>query len=104
AERGFRFSPLDLFEHKTAAELLAHLAQGDGPAGLAPDEADSGPVERVAVPPVFGWWLEKADRRQIRDHLTMSMRYHVGAEPGPDAVEAALTALVERHDALRMRL
>src|SRR5690606_11087386 len=77
AERGFRFSPLDLFEHKTAAELLAHLAQGDGPAGLAPDEADSGPVERVAVPPVFGWWLEKADRRQIRDHLTMSMRYHV---------------------------
>ncbi|GHA94645.1 SDR family NAD(P)-dependent oxidoreductase [Streptomyces termitum] len=104
AERGFRFSPLDLFEHKTAAELLAHLAVHDGLAGATADEADDEPVERVSVPPVFGWWLEKADRREVRDHLTMSMRYHVAAGLGPDAVEAALGDLVARHDALRMRL
>ncbi|MFI2782682.1 SDR family NAD(P)-dependent oxidoreductase [Streptomyces sp. ALB3] len=105
AERGFRFSPLDLFEHKTAAELCVHLAGRDGLAGLGTDaDDDAEPVERAAVPPVFGWWLEKADRREVRDHLTMSMRYHVAAAVGPDTVEAALGALVERHDALRMRL
>ncbi|MEU2184537.1 SDR family NAD(P)-dependent oxidoreductase, partial [Streptomyces thermolilacinus] len=105
AERGFRFSPLDLFEHKTAAGLLTHLAGRDGLTGVAADDVDDDePVERVAVPPVFGWWLEKADRREVRDRLTMSMRYHVGPALGPETVEAALADLVARHDALRMRL
>ncbi|WP_030542851.1 AMP-binding protein [Streptomyces albus] len=105
AERGFRFSPLDLFEHKTAAALLAHLAGRDGLAGVALDDEDDGdPLSPAAVPPVFGWWLEKAGRREVRDHLTMSMRYRVGGGLEPGLVEAALVALSERHDALRMRL
>ncbi|GGP99479.1 SDR family NAD(P)-dependent oxidoreductase [Streptomyces roseolilacinus] len=105
AERGFRFSPLDLFEHKTAAALLTHLAGRDGLADVALDDEDAGePVSEAAVPPVFGWWLEKADRREVRDHLTMSMRYRVDGGLEPGQVEAALVALVERHDALRMRL
>ncbi|MCE7082634.1 SDR family NAD(P)-dependent oxidoreductase [Streptomyces sp. ST2-7A] len=103
-EHGFRFSPLDLFEHKTAAALLAHLAGRDELADAVPREDDGEPVIRSAVPPIFAWWLETADRREVRDHLTMSMRYRVDGGLTPDAVEAALIALVERHDALRMRL
>ncbi|MEV3948895.1 SDR family NAD(P)-dependent oxidoreductase [Streptomyces halstedii] len=106
AERGFRFSPLDLFEHKTAAALLAHLAAGDLLADVGPDEDEDPdePAASAAVPPVFGWWLETADRPEIRDHLTMSMRYTVAADVGPDAAHAALLALAGRHDALRTRL
>lgn len=104
AERGIRFSALDLFEHKTVAALLAHLA-GTGQLSALPDPVDdidaTAPVE---LPPVFDWWLETADRIDVRAHLTMGMRYELDHRIEPDAVEAALLALIAQHDALRLRL
>jgi non-ribosomal peptide synthase protein (TIGR01720 family) len=103
ADLGLRFSPLDLFEHKSVAALLGHLARHQGLGGADLDAgADDG--QPVALPPIFGWWLERADRREVRDHFTMGMRYELDAALAPDDVRDALLALIGRHDALRLRL
>ncbi|ELX11417.1 polyketide synthase [Janthinobacterium sp. HH01] len=103
ADRGLTFSPLDLFEHKTVAALLGHLAQRQGLDEVAPDEAvDDG--RPAALPPILGWWLEQADRPELRDHFTMGMRYEIDAGLAPQQVRDALLALIARHDALRLRL
>ena len=102
AERGIRFTALDLFEHKSVAALVAHLAAGDrGPDPPEEFGAGSGPVP---LPPIFRWWLETADRPQLRNRLTMSMRYEIDHRLAPERVGAALTALVTQHEALRLRL
>ncbi|WP_133901532.1 SDR family NAD(P)-dependent oxidoreductase [Actinophytocola oryzae] len=99
AERDLRFSPLDLFEHQTVATLLEHLAELD-PAAIGVDGEDAtGPVP---LPPVFSWWLETGDPAATRRRLTMSTRYAVTATP--TQLEAALGELVDRHEALRLRL
>jgi acyl-CoA synthetase (AMP-forming)/AMP-acid ligase II/aryl carrier-like protein len=106
AERGIRFSALDLFEHKTVGALLAHLADNGLLGTVSGEEVDElvDVSEPVVLTPVFDWWLETADRPELRSHLTMSMRYDI--DPGVSAkmVEAALTRLIECHDALRLRL
>ncbi|MFC7615098.1 phosphopantetheine-binding protein [Actinokineospora soli] len=105
AERGIKFSALDLFEHKTVAALLAHLADTDQLGALPePVDEDVDASAPVALPPVFDWWLETADTADVRAHLTMGMRYDLDPGIEPAAVEAALVALVEQHDALRLRL
>ncbi|WP_424188053.1 AMP-binding protein [Actinokineospora sp. G85] len=105
AERGIRFSALDLFEHKSVAALLAHLAESDQLAALPdPVEDDVDASAPVELPPVFDWWLESADTPEARAHLTMGMRYELDPAIEPVAVRSALLALVEQHDALRLRL
>ncbi|MEH0971268.1 SDR family NAD(P)-dependent oxidoreductase [Micromonospora sp. CPCC 205546] len=104
ADRGIRFSALDLFEHKTVAALLAHLADGDQLTDVPLTDAGSEGTGPVAVPPIFAWWLEKADQPEVRNHLTMGMRYQVDSTITSQQLEEVLLALVERHDALRLRL
>jgi non-ribosomal peptide synthase protein (TIGR01720 family) len=104
AERGIQFSALDLFEHKSVAALLTHLAENGQLPALAEDDVDVDVVEPVSLPPIFRWWLETADRPALRRDLTMSMRYDVDHRINPARVEAALAELARRHDALRLRL
>ena len=104
AERGIQFSVLDLFEHKSVASLLKHLAENDQLHILTEDADDTDTGTPVDLPPIFSWWLETADRPALRKDLTMSMRYEVDHRIDPARVEAALTALVGQHEALRLRL
>ncbi|MGP3947713.1 SDR family NAD(P)-dependent oxidoreductase [Streptomyces sp. 7N604] len=104
AERGFTFSPLDLFEHKTVGALLTHLADHDRLDEVPLDDEAGDSTTPVPLPPVFAWWLEKAEQPAVRDHLTMSMRYQLDGGLEPAQVEAALAELVGHHDALRLRL
>ncbi len=103
-ERGVTFSPLDLFEHKTVGALLAHLADHDKLDEIPVEDEGEDSSAPIPLPPVFSWWLEKADTPEARDHFTMSMRYQVEGGLGPAQVEAALLALAAHHDALRLRL
>lgn len=103
ADLGLKFSPLDLFEHKSVGALAQHLARHGGADDAAADDgADDG--QPVALPPIFGWWLEAAERREVRDHFTMGMRYGIDAALTPARVQDALLALIARHDALRLCL
>jgi non-ribosomal peptide synthase protein (TIGR01720 family) len=105
AEAGIRFSPLDLFEHKTVRGVLSHMSQSrpqtwalvEDPAGEAATGVDT-------LPPIFAWWLEGAADAPERNHFTMSMAFALGGEVQSDLVAAALASLVETHDAFRLRL
>ncbi|NHZ44672.1 hypothetical protein F1609_31620 [Massilia sp. CCM 8693] len=105
ADLGLKFSALDLFEHKSVAALLGHLALQRDPAAADADEGgDDGQPVPVPVPPIFSWWLEGAQRRAMRDHFTMGMRYRLDADLAPAQIQDALLDLIARHDALRLRL
>ncbi|MEV4396425.1 amino acid adenylation domain-containing protein [Nonomuraea sp. NPDC049607] len=103
---GLALTPRLMFLRQTVADLAAELPDaptgrdtGDGPVS-APV---SGPVSGdVPLTPIQHWFLENLAGSLPRFNQAVALE--PPAEAGDDAVEAALTALVERHDALRLRL
>ena len=94
---GIHLTPRQLFQHQTIAELAAV----SGSHGAAP--AEQGPVTgAVPLTPVQRWWLELDPVDP--DHHNQSSFLEVRAPLEPRAVEAAVAALLEHHDALRLRL
>ncbi|BAI74130.1 polyketide synthase (plasmid) [Azospirillum sp. B510] len=100
---GISFKPLDLFEHKTVRTLLSHLARDRRLARPAGQEAayKGGPVP---LPPIFAWWLAGTRSASDRNHFGMSMRFALQDGVDADTARRALLALIDRHDALRLRL
>lgn len=94
---GLVLSPHDVFTVRTPARLavLARTPDGD-----APEQEDTG-TGRLPLTPVMHWW-----REQVRDTaaFTQSMLFPLAPGTGLAAIRAAVSSLVERHAALRMRL
>lgn len=105
AEVGIRFSPLDLFEHKTVRGVLLHMADAQPRTWtLSEDTGEEWAPSVDRLPPIFAWWLEGAADAAERNHFTMSMAFAVGGDLHPDRIADALATLVSTHDAFRLRL
>ncbi|MFY7569216.1 amino acid adenylation domain-containing protein [Streptomyces sp. WI04-05B] len=97
-EAGLAVSPRDMFRHQTVAELAAAVETVDArPAEAAPAADGVGPVPPT---PVVRWL---AQRRGPAAGLNQSVLLRVPAL-GLDGLTRAVQALLDRHDALRLRL
>ncbi len=95
-QAGLALSPGDLFRHPTVAALAAAAAVA-GPA-----EADQGRVVGdVPLTPVQRWLF--ATNPDHPEHFNQALTAELAHDVDTDALRRALTALVEHHDALRMR-
>ncbi|MGH3978769.1 MAG: condensation domain-containing protein, partial [Pseudonocardiaceae bacterium] len=95
-QAGLGVMPRDVFTHPTVAGMAAAVS-----GGAAPKVVEQGAVSGVVVStPIQRWWLATAVCPQRFDQ-SWTLELVEGADPG--ALRRALEALVEHHDALRMR-
>ena len=93
---GLHLATRDLFSHQTVAELATVVRDAPQRGG------DGGPVSgEVPLTPIQEWFL--GTPRAAHHHFNQSTLLELGADPDPQALRAALHALLEQHDALRMR-
>ncbi|BDH12172.1 non-ribosomal peptide synthase/polyketide synthase [Streptomyces hygroscopicus] len=92
---GLHLATKDLFTHQTVAALATVVTTG-------PDRTDSGPVTGdLPLTPIQAWFF--ATPRANHHHFNQSALLELDGTPDPAALEAALAALLEHHDALRMQ-
>ncbi|MFJ5534653.1 non-ribosomal peptide synthase/polyketide synthase [Streptomyces sp. NPDC093261] len=85
----------DLFAHQTVAELATAVR-------AAPQGSADGPVTgEVPLTPIQEWFLGTS--RASHHHFNQSVLLELDGMPHPAALRTALDALLEHHDALRMR-
>ncbi|HLK57996.1 MAG TPA: amino acid adenylation domain-containing protein, partial [Chthonomonadaceae bacterium] len=93
---GLHFTPRQIFQHQTIAELASVAGTG------AHVEADQGTVAGpVPLTPIQRWFFEQ-DPTDAH-HFNQARMLQLGPSVTPEAVERAVQALVQRHDALRLR-
>ncbi|WP_125516084.1 non-ribosomal peptide synthetase [Streptomyces sp. WAC 01529] len=105
---GIRLTPRDVFEHKTVAGL-AETTADQGAAGGTSPQAPAAPepapvsagVGALPLTPIIHWMRERGGRV---DRFSQTNMIVVPAELGADRMEAALQAVLDHHDALRMKL
>ncbi|AYN38048.1 amino acid adenylation domain-containing protein [Streptomyces dangxiongensis] len=92
---GLHIATRDLFTHQTVAELATVVRS-------APQRTGEGPVSgEVPLTPIQHWFL--TGPRAAHHHFNQSALLELDGAPDPRALRAALDALLEHHDALRMR-
>ncbi|MEV5427836.1 non-ribosomal peptide synthase/polyketide synthase [Streptomyces sp. NPDC052701] len=95
---GLALTPRHLFTHQTVAELAA--AAEDLPAPVV--TAEQGAVVGDApLTPVQHWLLHTLTGDPAR--FTQTVSFHLAADTDPDLLRAALAAVTDHHDALRLR-
>ncbi|MFL6192597.1 MAG: amino acid adenylation domain-containing protein, partial [Thermoanaerobaculia bacterium] len=101
-QAGLHFTVRQLFEHQTVAGLARHTIAADAADAAGAVRAEQGPVAgEVPLTPVQRWFFDQgfADPHHFNQALLLESR-----EPlDPAALDRAMAALVEHHDALRMR-
>ena len=99
-QAGIELTPRHMFDHQTIAALAASAAL---PAAAAdPDDPHQGPVVgEVPLTPIQHWLFDTLPDSAA--HFTQSLTAEVGEDTDPAALEAALAAVLEHHDALRLR-
>ncbi|MDH6703310.1 condensation domain-containing protein, partial [Streptomyces griseoviridis] len=99
---GLMVSARDVFQSRTVAELAAVVAAaGPETAGDAGGESAAEWVGPVGLSPVVQWLRERGGPV---DGFRQAVLLRVPAGLGLERLTAAVDALVERHEALRMRL
>ncbi|HEY5835639.1 amino acid adenylation domain-containing protein [Streptomyces sp.] len=97
-QAGIELTPRHMFDHQTVAALAASAAD----TAAAPADSQQGPVVgEVPLVPVQRWLFDTLPDSAAQ--FTQSLTAEVGEDTDPAALEAALGALLEHHDALRMR-
>ncbi|MFH8609682.1 non-ribosomal peptide synthase/polyketide synthase [Streptomyces sp. NPDC018029] len=92
---GLHVATRDLFTHQTVAELATVVR-------TTPRRSAGGPVTgEVPLTPIQEWFLTTP--RAAHHHFNQSALLELDGRPDPGALRAALDALLEHHDALRMR-
>ncbi|WP_223778478.1 non-ribosomal peptide synthase/polyketide synthase [Streptomyces sp. 135] len=95
---GLALTPRHLFTHQTLAELAA-VAE---PVPDTVTAAEQGPVAGDApLTPVQHWLLDTLTGDPA--HFSQTVSYELAADPDEALLRAALSAVLEHHDALRMR-
>ncbi|MFJ7182307.1 condensation domain-containing protein, partial [Streptomyces massasporeus] len=89
-----------MFIHQTIAELASAAQRAGAYAAAAGDEAPEG-SGRVELAPVQRWFL--AEHSSGPDHYAMSVHLSLAPDTDPVVLGRALEAVVDHHDALRMR-
>ncbi|MEU3522502.1 non-ribosomal peptide synthase/polyketide synthase [Streptomyces sp. NPDC038707] len=91
---GLHVATRDLFTHQTVADLATVVR-------TAPRRSAEGPVTgEVPLTPIQHWFLTTP--RAAHHHFNQSALLELDGTPDPRALRAALDALLEHHDALRM--
>src|SRR6266566_9818860 len=95
-QAGLSLASKDIFLHQTVASLAAAVSP------QARETADQGPVSGVVpLTPVQRWFLGGQPPRP--GHFGQSVAVELATQPDPAALRTALAALLDHHDALRMR-
>ncbi|GAA2545417.1 MULTISPECIES: non-ribosomal peptide synthase/polyketide synthase [Streptomyces] len=92
---GLHLTTRDLFTHQTVAELAGVVTDAPQHSGDEPVTGD------VPLTPVQEWFLTSP--RASHDHFNQSLLLELTADVDATALETALNALLDHHDALRMR-
>lgn len=98
---GLALSPAQVFEHQTVAALAAALtAAGASPLSTVADAAPeaAGPL---ALTPIQRWFFGHGHAQPA--HFNQAVCLQLPAAVSIDALQAALDAVLPRHDALRLR-
>ena len=96
AHEDIRITPRQIFLHPTISALAAE-------AGVATIDAEQGPITGdVVATPIQRWWLEQ--RFADPHHWNQSFFFEVEERLDAGLVEDVVAALLDHHDALRMRL
>ena len=98
-QAGLIITPRDVFEHQSVEALAA--AAGVVQATDAAPGADSGGVGRLPLSPIMHWLLGRGG--SIR-RFSQSMLLEVPARLTEEQLAGVLQALLDHHDALRLRL
>ncbi|SEB73448.1 non-ribosomal peptide synthase domain TIGR01720/amino acid adenylation domain-containing protein, partial [Rhizobiales bacterium GAS188] len=93
---GLVITPRDVFERRSVAALAQVAAPFVGGAQSRPDIA----IGSVPLTPIMHWFLERGG---LPDRFNQALLLQVPAEMTADQLEPALQALLDHHDALRMR-
>src|SRR6266700_1721305 len=96
-QRGLVFTPRQLFHHRTIAEL-AQVVKADSAVAALPATSRHGNVE---LTPIQRWFFEQKFAHP--HHWNQAMLLEAQEQVIPSVLEKALSLLVERHDALRLR-
>ncbi|HVR99167.1 MAG TPA: amino acid adenylation domain-containing protein, partial [Thermoanaerobaculia bacterium] len=96
-QAGLLFTVREIFEHQTVAGLARHVTVTDG-ATLAGQEPVTGEVPLTPIQSQF-FDLGYADPHHFNQALLLEPRVPLS----PAALDRAMAAIVEHHDALRMR-
>ncbi|MFE2757874.1 condensation domain-containing protein, partial [Actinosynnema sp. NPDC059335] len=94
-EAGLGITPRDVFEHKTVEGIAAVAADLDGDTDSAPDVGVGG----LIATPIMRWL---AGQGGSADRFCQWVALEVPADLGLDRVTAAVRAVVDHHDALRL--
>jgi amino acid adenylation domain-containing protein/non-ribosomal peptide synthase protein (TIGR01720 family) len=93
---GLDLTPRDMFRHQTVASLVSTVAE------VAPDVAVQGPVTgSVPFTPIQRWFFDS--NPVCPEHFNQSLVIELLDGVNEMALRAALAAVIEHHDALRMR-
>ncbi len=93
---GLDLMPRDVFRHQTVASLVATVAE------VAPVAAEQGPVSgEVPLTPIQHWLFDTQPARP--EHIDQAVTFELGEGVDEAALRTALAAVIEHHDALRMR-
>lgn len=95
-QAGIQLTPKDLFQYPTIAEIATHCSPS------TPTPLDQGPATgAVALTPIQQWFFEH-DLSQ-RQYWNQAFLCEVPADLDSPLLEEAFRAVVEHHDALRLR-
>ncbi|MFJ4323024.1 non-ribosomal peptide synthase/polyketide synthase [Streptomyces tricolor] len=98
---GLALTPRHLFTHQTLAELAAAAERLPDSAGSAV-AAEQGPVTGDApLTPVQHWLLDTLGGDPA--HFSQTVAFELATDPDEGLLRAALAAVLEHHDALRLR-
>jgi amino acid adenylation domain-containing protein/non-ribosomal peptide synthase protein (TIGR01720 family) len=95
-QQGIHFSPRDLFQHQTVQTLAAvatRTGQVTAEQGLLSGESRLTPIQR--------WFFDTAIAQ--RQHWNQALLLQPNVTLEPQRLEQALLAVIEQHDALRLR-
>ncbi|MGW4891959.1 amino acid adenylation domain-containing protein [Kitasatospora sp. NPDC004240] len=95
---GLRLTAKQIFLHQTVADLAAVVVTAERP---APRAAEAAAVGDVPLTPVQHWYFEQYPEGAA--HFNQSMFVELAPGTDPAALRTAVTALLDHHDALRLR-
>lgn len=98
-QAGLEITSREVFQHPTVAELAAIARDRNDEQPMA--EPASAGVGQVPLTPIVCWLR---DQRSPIDEFHQSALLQIPADVGRDGLAAVLQAIVDHHDALRMRL
>ncbi|GAA0960523.1 amino acid adenylation domain-containing protein [Actinocorallia libanotica] len=99
-QAGLVVTPREVFQHQTVA-ALAELAREAGEDDAVEAEPEGAGVGPVPITPIMAWLRERGG---VMDGFHQSMLLRVPGDLGVEHLTAALQAVLDHHDMLRLRL